>query len=316
MLSSPVSSKKSPVYFEVASGQTLKQVSKNLADQGLIRSSFVFETYAKIRGWQSRVVAGNHLLDKNMNIKDILGNIITNKNLENERTITIIEGWTIEEIADYLASQKIVSKSDFMAAAQTNSWKHKGLDQDYDFLTGVSAKTLEGFLFPDTYRIFTDATARDIVKKMLDNFDSKLTAKMRSDIASQGKSIFEVINLASIIEREVSKDADKKLIADIFLKRLKAGIALQSDATINYITGKGMSQPSYDDLKIDSPYNTYKYRGLPPGPISNSGLKSIEAVIYPTPNPYYYFLTTLDDGTVIYSKTYEEHLKNKAKYLN
>ncbi|MEK7072379.1 MAG: endolytic transglycosylase MltG, partial [Patescibacteria group bacterium] len=96
----------------------------------------------------------------------------------------------------------------------------------------------------------------------------------------------------------------------------KAGIALQSDATINYITGKGMSQPSYDDLKIDSPYNTYKYRGLPPGPISNSGLKSIEAVIYPTPNPYYYFLTTLDDGTVIYSKTYEEHLKNKAKYLN
>ena len=113
----------------------------------------------------------------------------------------------------------------------------------------------------------------------------------------------------------VPQDEDKKMIADIFLKRLRDGIGLQSDATINFITNKGMAQPTYEDLKIDSLYNTYKYRGLTPGPISNPGLSSIKAVIYPISNEYYYFLTT-EDSTVIYSKTYEEHLENKAKYLD
>lgn len=310
-ISTPITKEKSPVYFEIKSGQTLNQIATNLKDEGLIRNIFIFENYTKLRGWQGKIVAGTHLLDKNMSIKEIIRNIITNNNLDNEKTITIIEGWKADEIADYLDKNNVVSKSDFLREIETKKWQ-----SEYDFLTGVKAKTLEGFLFPDTYRVFSDATASDIVKKMLDNFDSKLTDKMRSDIKSQGKSIFEVVNLASIIEREVPKNDDKKMIADVFLKRLTDGIALQSDATINYITGKGMSQPTYDDLKIDSPYNTYKYRGLPPGPISNPGIKSIEAVIYPTKNPYYYFLTTLDDGRVIYSKTYDEHLANKAKYLN
>ena len=138
---------------------------------------------------------------------------------------------------------------------------------------------------------------------------------MREEIKKQGKTIFEVVSLASIIEREVPNDEDKKMIADIFLKRLNIGMALQSDATINFITGKGMTQPTYDDLKIDSLYNSYLYPGLPPGPISNPGLSSIEAVIYPISNNYYFFLTT-KEGEVIYSVDYDEHLRNKAKYLD
>ncbi|MDO8668832.1 MAG: endolytic transglycosylase MltG [Candidatus Buchananbacteria bacterium] len=310
-ISLPAKGEKAPVYFKIESGETLSMVSQNLADQGLIRSRFIFEIYAKLRGWQGKLVAGDHLLNKNMNIREVLRSIVSSKNLVNEKVITIIEGWRTSEIADYLEKNNVVSQEDFLNEIAVGNWP-----EQYDFLKNVPAKNLEGFLFPDTYRVFIDATAHDIVKKMLDNFNSKLTAKMRSDIISQGKNIFEVVILASIIEREVPKDADKKLIADIFLKRIEAGIALQSDATVNYVTGKGRAQPSYDDLKIDSPYNTYKYRGLPPGPISNPGIKSLEAVIYPTKNPYYYFLTTLDDGTVIYSQTYEEHLINKAKYLN
>jgi len=298
------------VYFTVESGQSLNEITSKLYEAHLIRNELIFKLYAKVIGQQSKIIAGEHLLSNNLKAKEIL-NILTTVSSDNERKITIIEGWRTEDIANYLEKNNIVDKSDFLQAVATSNWQTK-----YDFLVGVKAKTLEGFLFPDTYRIFADATANDIVKKMLDNFDSKLTTKMRSDMASQNKNIFEVVTLASIIEREVPQDADKKIVADIFLKRIKAGIALQSDATVNYITGKGQAQPSYDDLKVDSLYNTYKYRGLPPGPISNPGLKSLEAVIYPTPNQYYYFLTTLDSGTVIYSRTYEEHLNNKAKYLD
>lgn len=311
LISSPVSSQTAPVYFLVEAGETLADVSKNLDQIGLIKNRLAFEIYAQVRGWQGQLIAGNHLLNKNMSIRSVLRSLINSDNLKDERTITIIEGWRLEEIADYLEANKIVSKKDFLNEVLTSNWQN-----EYEFLAGVEARTLEGFLFPDTYRLFLNATAKDIVKKMLDNFDSKLTAQMRSDIKTANKNIFEVVTLASIIEKEVPQDQDKKLIADIFLKRLQTGLALQSDATINFITGQGLAQPTLADLKIDSPYNTYKYRGLPPGPIANPGLGSLQAAIYPTANPYYYFLTTLDDGRVIYSRTYEEHLKNKAKYLN
>ncbi|NCN07509.1 endolytic transglycosylase MltG [Candidatus Falkowbacteria bacterium] len=307
----PNSKDKSDIYFDIKIGETLNDVSDDLLSQDLIRHKFIFELYTKLKGQQSKIVAGNHALSKNMSMIDVLRIITTGTSLSNESVITIIEGWRAEEIADYLEKNDIVLKSEFLTAIAIDDWR----DQ-YDFLADVKTKNLEGFLFPDTYRIFSDATVEDIIRKMLDNFDSKLTDQTKADIVSQGKNIFDVVTLASIIEREVPNDADKKMIADVFLKRLKDGIALQSDATVNYVTGYGRSQPTYDDLKIDSLYNTYKYRGLPPGPISNPGVGSIEAVVYPTRNAHYYFLTTKDDGTVIYSQTYEEHLRNKAKYLD
>jgi len=176
--------------------------------------------------------------------------------------------------------------------------------------------SLEGYLFPNTHFISAETTEEDLVRKLLQDFDVKLSSDLRNEIASQGKTIFETVTLASIIEREVPQDKDKKMIADVFRKRLAIGMALQSDATVNFVTGKNKAQPSLADLAIDSPYNTYKYRGLPPGPISSPGLASIKAVIYPTPNQYYYFLTTLDEGEVIYGVSYEDHLANKAKYLD
>jgi len=168
-------------------------------------------------------------------------------------------------------------------------------------------------LFPDTYRVFRDASISDIVKKILDNFNQKLTSELRFEIKSQGKNIHQILTLASILEKEVSTDQDRKLVAGIFYKRLELGMPLQADSTVNYVTGKDSSRASAKDLEIDSPYNTYKYRGLPPGPISNPGISSILAAIYPSSNNYLYFLTT-PDGQVIYNETHDQHVIDKAKY--
>lgn len=298
-------------YFTISSGESLSSIASQLEEHKLIKSQLVFKLYAKLTKKQSGLLAGKHYIDKGLNIKQILEVLTTGGGVDNEIDITIIEGWHMTEIAEYLANRGIVDSRDFIDQASLENWQ-----AEYGFLSAINAKTIEGFLFPDTYRIFNDATAEDIIRKMLDNFDSKLSEYARSDIAKQNKTIFEVVTLASIIEREVPNNKDKKIIADIFLKRLRDGIALQSDATVNYVTGGDRPQPTYNDLEIDSPYNTYRNRGLTPGPISNPGIDSILAVVYPESNPYYFFLTTLDDGTVIYSRTYQEHLTNKAKYLD
>ncbi|MEK7149015.1 MAG: endolytic transglycosylase MltG, partial [Patescibacteria group bacterium] len=179
---------------------------------------------------------------------------------------------------------------------------------------------LEGYLFPDTYRLYKDASADDVIRKMLGNFDRKLTKDMRNEIILQRKTIYEIVTIASLIEKEVKSPEDKVLVSGILWKRLQLKIALQVDASIIYIKTNGRSQLNggekvlYEDLKIDSPYNTYKYRGLPPGPISNPGLESIEAAIYPKQSPYLFYIST-PDGKTIYSKTLEEHNTAVAKYL-
>jgi len=230
-----------------------------------------------------------------------------------EQTITIIEGWRMEEIARYLEEQGLVTQVAIFSTVKNPSSE---LLAKYDFLQDKPAKSsLEGYLFPDTYRVFKNTSAEEVIGKMLDNFGSKLSPELLVKIKASGQSIFQIITLASIVEKEVRTPEDMKMVADVFLKRLKEGIALRSDATINYITGKGLVQPSLADTQVDNLYNTYLYPGLPPGPIASPGLNAIKATIEPTPNPYYYFLTT-KDGQVIYSKTYEEHLQNKRKYLN
>jgi UPF0755 protein len=231
------------------------------------------------------------------------------KNKNHERTITIIEGWRIQDIAASLDKSGVVSADDFISAAKIDNWR----DQ-YGFLSDPKIKSLEGYLFPDTYRIFTDASSSDIIEKMLDNFDHKVTPEMRAQLAAKQRSLHDMVILASIIEREALYDEDRAMIADIFLKRLEAGIGLQSDATINYITGKKTVRPTFDDLKVNSLYNTYKYRGLPPGPISNPGLASLQAAIYPRANDYYYFLTD-SDGRAHFGRTFAEHQQNIVKYL-
>lgn len=296
--------------FVVREGQGVNQISQELYDANLIKNKFVFETWLWIKKSENKVQAGVYDLPAGISIKN-LANLLIIGPAQSQQAVTLLEGWTINLMADYLAKAGLDKDKFIELSSSKKNWQN-----DYDFLLDAPASaSLEGYVFPDTYFIDSFTGEAGLIIKALNNFNKKLTDDLREEIDRQNKTIFEVVTLASIIEREVPDFVDKKMIADVFLKRLEAGIGLQSDATVNYVTGKGLAQPTYADLEIDSPYNTYKYRGLPPGPISNPGIDSIEAVLYPTSNEYYYFLTT-KENEVIYSRTYEEHLENKARYLD
>ena len=231
--------------------------------------------------------------------------------------------WGTNQAIMYSYLSRYFKKLDFKEGAKISDLKHH-LDRkhlvivnwwdDYDFLLSKPRNLdLEGYLFPDTYRIFRDASIKDVVQRTLNNFDQKLTPELRNEIERQGKTIHDIITLASILEKEVSTDYDRAMVADIFYKRIKIGMPLQADSTVNYVTGKSESRSTIIDTKTDDPYNTYKYKGLPPGPICNPSLSAIKAAIYPKANNYYYFLTT-PDGQVIYSQTHDQHVAAKAKY--
>ncbi len=248
-----------------------------------------------------------------------------------EKTLKILEGWDLNDISNYLEEQSSLSSLDIEKIIGRSKIDYRNenelslppdFSKQFAFLQDKPAHySLEGFLFPDTYRVFTDASAEDIIFKMLANFDRQLTAEMRAEIARQGKTIYEVIIMASLIEKEAPIDysdpenRDARIVSDIFWGRLKVGQALQSDATLSYLLDDNNPAHSGKDLEIDSPYNSYKYRGLPPTPICNPGIKAIEAAIYPIATNYNYFLTSLDGRDIYYARTYEEHLQNKYKYL-
>lgn len=248
-----------------------------------------------------------------------------------EKTLKILEGWDLDDITKYLETETGLSPADVEQVSgrpqidyrdETDLSFPPDFSEKFSFLKDKPAHySLEGFLFPDTYRVFTDATAEDVIFKMLTNFDRRLTAEMRAEIERQGKTIYEVIIMASLIEKEAPmnysdpENRDARIVSDIFWGRLKIGQALQSDATLSYLFNDNNPAHSGEELRVDSPYNSYKYRGLPPTPICNPGIKAIEAAIYPIPTNYNYFLTNLDGSNIYYASTYEEHLQNKYKYL-
>jgi len=243
-----------------------------------------------------------------------------------DKTVTIIEGWNNEQIAAKLAENNLgfTAKQFLQVVGEPRqdyrSWPTSKWPQDfsdrYDFLKDKPKYFgLEGYLFPDTYRFSPSSTLEEVITRFLDNFDRQLTPTMRQDIERQGKSIYEVITMASILEKEVRDEADMKLAADIFWRRLKNGQRLESCATLAYALGKNKPQYSYEETRLASPYNTYINDGLPPGPICNPSLKAIQAAIYPTSNDYNFFLSRPDNGQTIFSRTFEEHTLNKNKYL-
>lgn len=298
--------------FEIKQGQGVNEISVNLYKNQLINNKFVFETWLWLLKSEDKVKAGIYHVPANISIKN-LSTLILSLPENSQKSLTIVEGWrrNLDQLQAVLEKNNLSYQKFLDLTANKSIWA-----DEFAFLSDVpTGASLEGYLYPDTYFIDNNTTEEDLVRKMLTNFSVKVSDDFQAEIKRQNKTLFEVVNLASIIEREVPHDTDKKMIADVFLKRLKDGIGLQSDATVNFVTGKSLSQPTLSDLEVDSLYNTYKYRGLPPGPISNPSISSIEAVVYPTANEYYYFLTT-KEGEVIYSKTYQEHLKNKAKYLD
>jgi len=291
--------------FAIDRGQGLFQISENLEAADLIKDRHFFNLYVLSKRNQGKLQAGEYLLSPSMAIPEIAQRIIAGDTLQIK--ITVPEGFTLKQIEERL-SEKLARKISL-------SFLVGEFKNDFDFLEDVpSEAALEGFLFPDTYFFKINENEKEIVQKFLANFNKKLTPELREEIKSQKKSVFEIIIAASIIEEEVQTLEDKKLVSGILWKRLEAGKPLESCATIAYILGIDKWRYSFEDTRTESPYNTYLNPGLPPGPISNPGLESVLAALYPENSQYWYFLST-PEGETIFSRTLEEHNLAKARYL-
>lgn len=251
-----------------------------------------------------------------------------------EVTVTLIEGWTIDDIAEAIGKSGLASSTDFLRTAEKFDY------QSYPLINKPNKTDLEGYLFPDTYRFAKDSSLETVLDKILNNFTNRLasigvTAAKENYVIpgyenisvsggdnKPGMSLYDIITLASIIEKEsggkgsttgnLSLQEERGLVAGVFYNRLAIGKALESDATVNYVTGKNTPAASGSDLQVNSPYNTYKYAGLPPGPICNPSLGSIKAALQPTKSDYFYFLHAQPSGKVDFSKTFEEHVRKKT----
>lgn len=274
----PVGQNGKEQFFEVVEGESTAEIALKLKNQGFVRSPLIFTFYARLT--RAKILPGIYYLKQNMSIPQIIAPMISG-NVE-EYKITTIEGWRIEEIAQYLEKKGIVSREDFLAVSQGK----------------------EGYLFPDTYRVAKKVTAQELINLFLENFYHR---------TENLKITPEMVTLASIVEREAKREEDRAKIAGVYQNRLDAGMKLDADPTVQYAKGNWEPLKVSDYKSVDSLYNTYLHAGLPPGPICNPGLASIEAAISPEKSDYYYFFH-LADGTTIFSKTQKEHEENLVKY--
>jgi len=292
--------------FNIEKGQGSREIALNLEKQGLIQLAPIFRFYVTTVGVSGKLQAGSYLLSAKMNIPQIVEKFVSGEVIKIE--LVVPEGYGIIDIEKNLNSFN-------MDNPDISSIKAKDFKSEFVFLKSAPDQiSLEGFLFPDTYEFSYQVSREEIIKKMLANFDKKLTPDLRQEIGKQKKTVFQIITMASLIEKEAKTKEDKEIVSGILWKRLKNKIPLQVDATINYITRKQTIKVSLEETKIDSPYNTYIYAGLPYGPICNPGMESIKAAIYPKNSAYWYYLSDLE-GKIIFSKTLEEHNIAKYKYL-
>jgi len=313
---------KEEITFTIEKGKGSREIALGLQERGLIRWGPLFRAYVLLKGISGNLKAGDYKIYTSMNIPQIAEKFYRGEVIKEE--ITIIEGWNLRDVAFYFENRGMFQAEEIWEVAGFPALDYsksiaiapiKDLSSEYDFLKDKPENVnLEGYLFPDTYEVNKDDSVEEIILKMLDNFGKKLAPEIRAEIEKQGKTIFETITMASLIEKEVKTPEDKKIVSGILWKRLKVGMPLQVDATISYITGKKTTKISKEETGIESFYNTYKFQELPLGPICNPGLESILASLCPEESQYWYYLST-PEGETIFSKTLEEHNSAKAKYL-
>ncbi len=308
------------VTITIREDDTIEEVAKKLHDKGLINYEIYFK--ARMQFLRRDFKPGKHTLYKGMATDDIIAVIIGDKKatrpVRNERKVLklrIIEGWRTEQIADELDRIGYEPGGKAFLDAVKNYPSNR-----FDFLADrPDDKSLEGYLFPDTYDIYADEAPEDIIQKLLANFDAKVTPDMRKRAEEMGLTLNEVLRFASLVEREAAVAEERPIIADVYLKRFNDGWTLDADPTIQFAIGKRKGEwwpkLTEDDLFLDSPYNTYQNAGLPPGPICNPGLASIQAVLFPASTPYYYFIALQDgSGRHLFAATKEEQEQN-ARYI-
>lgn len=279
--------------FIVKKGEDLSSIAARLDKEGLVKSALAFKIIVLSSGWADRIQAGSFRLRSSMDGRETAFTLTKGTV---DIWLTFPEGWRKEEFARRLsANLKNFSEEDFL----------------------LLVKDLEGYLFPDTYLFPQQASPSAVVKIFTNNFEKKFSGELEAEAGEKGLTKRQVLILASIVERETKYEKDRPVVAGILIKRWQKNWPLQADATTQYAVAEQEDwwpKITKTDLEIDSPYNTYKYKGLPPAPICNPGLASIKAVIYPQETSYWYYLSDRE-GKIHYSQTFEEHNQNIAKYL-
>ncbi len=301
----PSYAKETPVTFEVMRGESFRSIGARLSQDSLIRSITVFKVYSFLTGSASRFQPGVYSLTSAMNVPQIVNAL--KEGGTTEATVRIVEGTTLKDIDAALADAGVTPAGAIMHFPVAT------LRDQYPFL--ANATSLEGFLFPDTYNFSLQSSPEVVVKKIMDTFEAKAWP-----LLSGKTGWYQSLILASYLEREVVTMSDRELVAGILLKRIAIHMPLQVDATVVYakcdgaLRACGNSPLTKDDLKIDSPYNTYLHQGWTPTPIGNPGRDAIQAAVTPTTSAYLYYLSTPDKRT-IFSRTLQEHTTNSARYL-
>ncbi|MEC7872385.1 MAG: endolytic transglycosylase MltG [Candidatus Neomarinimicrobiota bacterium] len=285
--------------IHISKGSTLIDVSVELYDKKVINNKSSFILAVKMLGYEKDIPAGKFNIVNASTNYSLINNLINSVNVS--KKVTILEGWSINEIAEKLHSSIKIDKKSFIKASQ-----NENLLKKWD----VNSNSFEGYLFPNTYQFTEDETAIEIINKMVSEYKKNITKKMRDRMSKMDLTENEVLTLASIIEGEAIYDSERPRISGVYHNRLNKGMRLQADPTIQYIINDSPRRLLNKDLKIKSPYNTYLNHGLPPGPINNPGIESIKAALYPEEIDFLYFVAK-GDGYHTFSKTEKEH--NRAK---
>ncbi|EGK60115.1 aminodeoxychorismate lyase [Centipeda periodontii DSM 2778] len=288
-----------PVYFTVRPGMSVSEIGKELYERGIIDSEMNFWWTAKLNGFENKVKSGTFAMQTGMTPRDALeilvyGNTVTIR-------FTIPEGFSVRDIAQRLDDEGLVKADAFISLAKT--YRPYPYVEEHENVRYA----VEGFLFPDTYEINGEFDAARIMQMMAENFDRRLTKEMRDRAREMDLSIYELVTLASLVEKEAYHEEDRPIIAQIFLKRLRLGMPLQADPTVQYLLDAPKEDLLYRDTEIESPYNTYQNVGLPPGPIASPGTASLMAVLHPADTNYLYFVADRN-GNNYYATNYADHL--------
>ena len=299
------------VVVNIPSGSGTDSIADILSDAKLIKNKLVFKINVKMSGKASQFKAGEYQFDQSYTNGEIINDIAAGKIYHSGPKVTVKEGATSIEIIDELVKKNLGTKENYEKLINNpDEFRDK-----YEFLKDKNIKSLEGFLYPSTYFCTEGESEREVISRMLNKFDEMYKYKIKPEMDKhKDLNFYDVMKMASIIEKEAVVDKDRPLISSVFYNRLAKDMPLQSDATIQYAFKERKKVVTYEDLKIESPYNSYKYKGLPPTPIANPSWESIEAAINPAKTDYLYFVAKTDGGENNYAKTYEEHLKNEKRY--
>lgn len=309
------------IAFLVPAGATADTVAADLSAAGLINDPELFLNYLQFYGLDSRLQAGQYTLNGRLTISQLAEAI--SKGSARDVTVSFLNGMRLEEMANYLAvtSPAAIDPGEFLAIAR----REQRIDlSPYAFLNSLGVDmTLEGYLFPGTYGVPSDADAAYLIEEMLRNFDRQVTPAMRQAYGAQNLSLAEAVTLASIVERETPVDVERPRIASVYTNRVRQGMPLQADPTVQYAIGyqeesqNWWKAPLYfSDLEVNHPYNTYVVPGLPPGPIANPGVASLRAIAEPEQTDFLFFVVDCESdppGRHVFSRTYEEHLANAER---